>query len=458
MAEGVPRERRATTCRGDGSERRPSDPTVDLQKEITAIAGVISRMVVQVAALTKQIDDERNIHANQQQIGRGSEQRRGDCQRSQRYAQRRRYGRHAYFGGRCYACGKLGHIRIWCTRFAREQSREHVRASRYSGNIQQSRTLGENARAVENYPTTKRIVSYQQEAHVQCDMQRDPEMDHKKGRRRDTRESRSGESCAVGTSERRHLSAEKHNTTPIGTSVSCEKQTRVSRHTQTLTIQDALPVVSVSSRSHPERPHNVADETSREDPVKHDIVDVDGGHKTSDERPKAGSSMLPRKARHDANVTECKLAIGDFVFIRDRTCRGRNEIQYMWSIIVYVVMCVPYVGNNVYVVRPATGGPTKTLNRVALLPARPPVTEVEDYPQEDSLSDDEAILIVPGIDTVADLSGIVEAVPTGVDDVTIPRRSTRTTAGVPPDRYCCEQLTLTESRPTLPRDYFCVIA
>ena len=233
MAEGVPRERRATTCRGDGSERRPSDPTVDLQKEITALACVISRMVVQVATLTKQIDDERNIRANQQQIGRCSEQMRGDCQRSQRYAQRRRYSRHAYYRGRCYACGKLGHIRRWCTRFAREQSREHVRASRYSGNIQQSRTLGENARAVENYPTTKRIVSYQQEAHVQCDMQRDPEMDHEKGRRRDTRESRSGESCAVSTSERRHLSAEKHNT-PIGTSVSCEKQTRVSRHTQTL--------------------------------------------------------------------------------------------------------------------------------------------------------------------------------------------------------------------------------
>ena len=457
MAEGVPRERRATTCRGDGSERRPSDPTVDLQKEITALAGVISRMVVQVATLTKQIDDERNIRANQQQIGRCSEQMRGDCQRSQRYAQRRRYSRHAYYRGRCYACGKLGHIRRWCTRFAREQSREHVRASRYSGNIQQSRTMGENARAVENYPTTKRIVSYQQEAHVQCDMQRDPEMDHEKGRRRDTRESRSGESCAVSTSERRHLSAEKHNT-PIGTSVSCEKQTRVSRHTQTLTIQDALPVVSVSPRSHPERPHNVADETSREDPVKHDIVDVDSGHKTSDERPKTVRSMLPRKARHDANVTECTLAIGDFVYIRDRTWRGRNKIQDIWSHIVHVVICVPYVGNNVYVVRPATGGPTKTLNRVALLPARPPVTEVEDYPQEDSLSDDEAILIVPGIDTVADLSGIVEAVPTGVDDVTISRRSTRTTAGVPPDRYCCEQLTLTESRPTLPHDYFCVIA
>ena len=417
MAEGVPRERRATTCRCNGSERRPSDPTVDLQKEITALAGVISRMVVQVATLTKQIDDERNIRTNQQQIGRGSEQRRGDCKRSQRYAQWRRYSRHAYSRGRCYACGKLGHIRRECTRFAREQSREHVRASRYSGNIQQSRTLGENARDVENYPTTKRIVSYQQEAHVQCDMQRDPEMDHEKGRRRDTRESRSVESCAVSTSERRHLSAEKHNTTPIGTSVSCEKQTRVtvSRHTQTPITQDALPVVSVSPRSYPEIPHNVADETSREDPVKHDTVDVDGGHNTSDECPRTVRSMVPRNARHDANVTECTLAIGDFVFIRDRTSRGRNEIKYMWSIIVYVVTCVPYVGSNVYVVMPATGVLKKTLNGASLLPARPPVTDVDHNTQEDSLSDDASILLVPEIAKAADTpdsESIVEAVAT----------------------------------------------
>ena len=280
---------------------------------------------MQVATLTK-IVDERNIRANQQHISHGSEQRRCDCQRSQRYAQRQKHRRHAYSRGRCYGCGKLGHIRRECTRFAREQSREHVGASRYSGNIQQSRTLGEKARAVENYPNTKRIVAFQQGAHVQCDLQRDSEMDHEKGSRRATRESRSGESCAVSRSERRHLWAEKHNT-PIGASVSLDKQTRVSRHTQTPIIQDALPVVSVSPRSYPDRPHNVADETSREDPVKHDLVDVDGGHKTSDERPKTVRSMLPRKARHDANVTECTLAIGDFVFIRDRTSRGRNEIH-----------------------------------------------------------------------------------------------------------------------------------
>ena len=87
----------------------------------------------------------------------------------------------------------------------------------------------------------------------------------------------------------------------------------------------------------------------------------------------------------------------------------------MWSIILYVVMCVPYVGSNVYVVMPAIGGLTKTLNRASLLPARPPATDVDDYAQEDSLPDDDAILLVPEIATAADSpgsEGIVEAVPT----------------------------------------------
>ena len=55
------------------------------------------------------------------------------------------------------------------------------------------------------------------------------------------------------------------------------------------------------------------------------------------------------------------------------------------------------------VVRPVTGGPKKTLNRASMLPARPPATEVDDYAaQEDSLSDDEAMLLVPEIATAAD--------------------------------------------------------
>ena len=194
-------------------------------------------------------------------------------------------------------------------------------------------------------------------------------------------------------------------------------------------------------------------------------MDGDGGHKRSDERPKTVRSMYPRKAvdvnlktdpnietkveqielhsgcglgenayrnrlheaderdtqqriatvkqkaRHDVNVTDCTLAIGDVVYIRVRTWRGK--FQELWSPIVYVVICVPCVGSNVYVVRPATGGPKKTVNRASLLPARPQATEVDDFTsQEDSLSDDDAVLLVPETATAADPPGIVEAVPT----------------------------------------------
>ena len=71
-----------------------------------------------------------------------------------------------------------------------EQSREHVRASRHSGNIQE--TLCENARSARKYPITKRIVAYQQGAHVQGDVQRDSERELEKRRGRATPESRPG--------------------------------------------------------------------------------------------------------------------------------------------------------------------------------------------------------------------------------------------------------------------------
>ena len=534
MAEGVPRERRATTCRCNGSERRPADPTVDLQKQITVLADAISRMGVLLSTSTKQVVDDENIRASQQQFVRGCEQRRDDRGYSPRYVQRRRHKRHGHARGRCYDCGKFGHFRIECTRF-RKQSYEQERGSRYQGNVQETRytggamshlhggcttgsrsddtttighslatrrppTMCESARADRNYPITKRLLAYQQGAHVQYDVQRDSKLDLEKRRRRATLESRSEESCAVSQSAPRHPSTGKRHS-PIRTSVS--------RHTQTPTSQSELPIVSVSPHYNQDKPHTVATETSHDNAVKHDIIGVNGGHKISDEGPKTASPMLPRKAvevnletdpnietkvgqsytqdvdwvrtygkrlreadeldtqqriagvkrkaSQYVNVTDCTLSIGDCVHIWVRTWTGK--IQYLWSSMINIVVCVPCVGSHVNVVRPATGGPTKTLNRVALLPARPPATYVDDYAQEDSLPCDDAILIVSGIDTVADLSGIDEAVPTiSVDDVTIHRRLSSTTAGVPPDMYCCEQLTLTESRPTLTRDYFCVIA
>ena len=141
MAEGVPRERIATTCRGNGSERRPTDPTVDLQKQITVLADAISRMGVLLSTLTKQVVGDENIRASQQQFVRGCEQRRDDRGYSPRYMQRRRHKRHGHARGRCYDCGKFGHFRIECTRF-RKQSYEQERGSRYQGNVQETRYTG----------------------------------------------------------------------------------------------------------------------------------------------------------------------------------------------------------------------------------------------------------------------------------------------------------------------------
>ena len=82
---------------------------------------------------------------------------------------------------------------------------------------------------------------------------------------------------------------------------------------------------------------------------------------------------------------------------------------------IYVIVVVPCVGSQVYVVKPAIGGTHKTLSRDSLLSARPPATDVDDYAQEDSLPYEDAILLVPEIDTAADTpdsESIVDAVPT----------------------------------------------
>ena len=390
-----------------------------------------------LATLTKTVDDK--ILAKHQQIGRGCEQRRGDRDYSQRHAQRRRHRRHGHSRGRCYGCGQFGHFRRECTRFASEQSREHARASRYSGNVQEIHSTG--------CPSSH--------LHGGC-----------------TTGSRSDGTTTIGHSlATRSLKTYTRSRNALSTinsicSATCSAipgwSFSLDKQTQTPTSPNALPVVSVSPRSYQEKPHTIADDTSYENPVKHDIID--GGYKRSDERPNTVRSMHPRKAvevnlktntnietkvdqsyvkdvdwvrihrnrlceadeladkqqriatakrkaRHDVNVTDCTLAIGDVVYIRVRTWRGK--FQEIWSPIVHVVIGVPYVGSNVYVVRPATGGPKKTMNRASLLSARRSVTEVDDNAaQEDSWSDDEAVLLAPEIATAADPPGIVEAVPT----------------------------------------------
>ena len=148
-----------------------------------------------------------------------------------------------------------------------------------------------------------------------------------------------------------------------------------------------------------------------------------------------------RKERHDIDITESLLAVGDFVYVQNRSWRGRNKIQDIWNPVVHLVTCIPYDGGNVYVVQPATGGATKTLHRAELLPACPTESVVDDDISDDSVSDDDDDMFVlaaepaaqPTVDTVeVEPAAIVVA---AVEDIAPLRRSTRITAGVPPERF-----------------------
>ena len=94
-----------------------------------------------------------------------------------------------------------------------------------------------------SYPVTKSVVAYQQGAHVQCDVERDSEMELEKRRRPAIPESRSGESCwrSMRKSEPRQLSTEKRHTT-ISTSVSFDQQNRDKRSDERpKTVRSILP-------------------------------------------------------------------------------------------------------------------------------------------------------------------------------------------------------------------------
>ena len=131
MAEGVPRERRATLCRDEGNDRYPIDPTGDVQKTDNCARGCdFTHGCASSNFITKQVVDDANIRASQQQFVRGCEQRRGDREYSQRYMQRRQHKRHGHARGRFYDCGQFGHFR---------REYEHARASRYSLNVHETR-------------------------------------------------------------------------------------------------------------------------------------------------------------------------------------------------------------------------------------------------------------------------------------------------------------------------------
>ena len=178
MAEGVPRERRATTCRGNGSERRPADPTADLQTQITVLADAISRMGVPLSTLTKQVVDDENIRASQQQFVRGCEQRRDDRGYSPRYMQRRRHKRHGHarVGGTIVGSSAISGESVRDFGNSRMNRREGVgireTCRRYTLPVVLRRTYTEDAPRVVNRTTQRHSDTRWQ--HVRCVKAREP--------------------------------------------------------------------------------------------------------------------------------------------------------------------------------------------------------------------------------------------------------------------------------------------
>lgn len=72
-----------------------------------------------------------------------------------------------------------------------------------------------------------------------------------------------------------------------------------------------------------------------------------------------------RKERHDCQIKEDKLQVGDRVLVRDHKL-GRSKIQDAWKPEVYLVVEVPEQDGGPYVVEPETGGQLRRTSRMEL--------------------------------------------------------------------------------------------
>ena len=61
-----------------------------------------------------------------------------------------------------------------------------------------------------------------------------------------------------------------------------------------------------------------------------------------------------RKERHDQRVREAPLVVGQLVYLRDHSIRGRQKIQDLWSSVVYQVVKAPVGEGAVYTVAPVS--------------------------------------------------------------------------------------------------------
>lgn len=59
-----------------------------------------------------------------------------------------------------------------------------------------------------------------------------------------------------------------------------------------------------------------------------------------------------RKGRHDQLVQLPPLQLGQLVYLKEYTVRGRNKIQDAWSAVIHNIVRIPESGGVVYSVVP----------------------------------------------------------------------------------------------------------
>ncbi|XP_076848812.1 uncharacterized protein LOC143496528 [Brachyhypopomus gauderio] len=89
-----------------------------------------------------------------------------------------------------------------------------------------------------------------------------------------------------------------------------------------------------------------------------------------------------RKERHDHGLLADQLQVGQLVYLRDHSVRGRTKIQDAWSPVIYRVVRAPEPGGVVYSVAPLRDlGQTRQVHRV-MLKLAPPNPSVASPPVE----------------------------------------------------------------------------
>jgi len=57
-----------------------------------------------------------------------------------------------------------------------------------------------------------------------------------------------------------------------------------------------------------------------------------------------------RKEQHDQRVHEAPLQVGQLVYLRDHSARGRHKIRDVWSSVVYKILRAPSDAGAVYTI------------------------------------------------------------------------------------------------------------